>query len=126
MRGLFAASRRNGKTGSSPLAPRALAIPAKHVRSFGAQHAVPPGVYACGQDAGGANATLWKSAFERVSPRLVSQELNWSLMGPPLFMLERRFPPKARLFRRSPTEVTVVPLSPSMFTSVPLLKDVLL
>src|ERR1700722_16762397 len=97
--------------------------------SVGAQHAVPPGVYASGHEAGGVKATLWKSALETVTPTLVSQELNSSLIAPPLVMSARRPCPLleyARLFRRVPTDVTVVPSSPSMSTSVPLLNDVLL
>ena len=47
---------------------------------------------AAGHEAGGAKATLWKSASLTVTLRLVSHELNMSLIGPPLVMSAERVP----------------------------------
>src|SRR5580692_2938048 len=112
MSGLFAARCKNGRSGRLPSACRALAIPAKVVMSVGDTHGVPPATYAAGHDAGAANATLWKSAAETVTFKLVSQELYWSSIGPPFVMSARTECPlleNARLLRSVPTDVTVVP-----------------
>jgi len=69
---------------------------------------------------------LWKSADVTETPRLESQELNLSSIGPLLPKSLVSVLPKARLFRRRPTEESVVPISPSMSKSTPLLYEVLL
>jgi hypothetical protein len=122
MSGLPAASLRNGTTGRLPSAARALAIPAKHVMSVGEQHAVPPGVYVAGHEAGGEIATLWKSAADSVRFMLLSQELSLSSMiAAPVFMSAVRLPPNAMLLRRIPTDSAAPFAYPSMSKSVPLL-----